>query len=66
MKNKLGALLLALASLALSAACASSGSDSWPQQPGDEATDVVGARPSTLPGQPADTAEVQTEAEAAQ
>ena len=62
MKKKLGALVLALVSLALSAACASSGSDSWPQQPGDEATDVVGARQSTLPGQPENTADVQTEA----
>ena len=61
MKKKLGALVLALASLALSAACASSGSKSWPQA-GDEASDVVEARPSTLPGQPANTADVRTEA----
>jgi len=61
MTKKLGALVLALASLALSAACASSGSKSEPQ-PGDETSDVVEARPSTLPGQPANTADVQTEA----
>ena len=62
MKKKLGALVLALASLALSAACASS--KSWPQQPGDEATDVVGARPSHVPAQPANAdaeTDVQTE-----
>lgn len=61
MKKNLGALVLALASLALSAACASSGSKPEPQ-PGDETSYVVEARPSTLPGQPANTADVQTEA----
>jgi ABC-type phosphate/phosphonate transport system substrate-binding protein len=56
MKRKLGALLLALASLALSAACASS--KTWEPQ-GELSSE---ARPSTLPGQPANTADVQMEA----
>jgi ABC-type phosphate/phosphonate transport system substrate-binding protein len=49
MKKKLGALVLALASLAISAACASSGYTQTPQQDSDENT--VQARPTELPDQ---------------
>jgi hypothetical protein len=62
MKKQLGSLLLTLASLALSAACASSGSSSEPKTSEPQGELSVEARPSTLPGQPANTADVQTEA----
>ena len=56
MRKKRGAALLALASLALSAACASS--KTWEPQ-GEQSAE---ARPSTLTGQPANTVDVQMEA----
>jgi uncharacterized lipoprotein len=60
MKKKLRALVLALASLALSAACASSRSATEPKQPEPQGEMSAEARPSALPGHPANAADVQT------
>jgi hypothetical protein len=62
MKKKLGALVLALAPLVLSAACASSGPTTEPKQPELQGEAWAEARPSHVPGQPANAADVQTEA----
>jgi len=61
MKKKLGALVLTLSALVISAACASSGSSSEPKQPQPDTGETwVQARPSELPSRPADAATDQT------
>jgi hypothetical protein len=57
MKKKLGALGLALASLVISAACASSGYTPTPQDSGES---YVQARPTELPDQHATETADQT------
>ena len=61
MKKKLGALVLTLAALVISAACASSGYSSEPKQPQPDTGEMsVQARPSELPNRPADATADQT------
>ena len=61
MKKKLGALVLTLASLAISAACASSGTSSRSKTPQpDPAESWASARSTELPGRSAHAAAVPT------
>ena len=62
MKKKLGALVLTLASLVISAACASSGASSGPQKPPEPNSfeNWAKAGPSQLPSRPARAAAVHT------
>jgi hypothetical protein len=59
MKKKLGALVLTLSALVISAACASSGTSSKPQPPQpDSGENWTKAEPSQLPARPANAASV--------
>lgn len=61
MKKTLGALVLTLSSLVLSAGCASSGPPSKPKPPQpDSAENWAKAGPSELPSRPANAAAVRT------
>jgi len=61
MKKSLGALVLALSSLVISAACASSGTSSKPEPPqADSGESWAKAGPSQLPSRTTRSAAVQT------
>jgi len=61
MKKKLGLLVLTLASLVISAACASSGASSKPEPPQMDAGETWSkAVPSQLPSRPAKASAVHT------
>jgi hypothetical protein len=61
MKKKLGVLVLALSSLVISAACASSGASTKPKPPQPESGEEwAKAGPSVLPTRPANATAVQT------
>ena len=61
MKKKLGVLVLTLAALVISAACASSGASSKPEPPQPDSGETwTKAGPSELPSRPANAAAVRT------
>ncbi len=60
MKKSLGALVLALSSLVISAACASTGAPSKPEPPQTDSESWAKAGPSQLPSRTARSAAVQT------